>query len=105
MSTLDARVAALETALADKSAELDTFYLIWASGLVFLMQVRRTTLFSSTRRNCCIYSQGNCIMSPGGRVASLLQVLPCHSLSIPSNPAYFSNKATSHLQTSHSHLA
>jgi len=36
--TVDQRLAALETTLATREAELNTFYLLWASALVFLMQ-------------------------------------------------------------------
>lgn len=105
MSTLDARVAALETALADKSAELDTFYLIWASGLVFLMQVRRTTLFSGTRRNCFIHSTGQLHHVPRGMccrsVASLVMPLASHPIQ-PCVLQQQSNIPPSHIS---SHLA
>ena len=39
LSSVEARLATLEQTVADKTAEADTFYLLWAAGLVFLMQV------------------------------------------------------------------
>ena len=39
LASVEARLATLEATVADKTAEADTFYLLWAAGLVFLMQV------------------------------------------------------------------
>ena len=40
LATLNTRLASVEAQLTTKTAELNTFYLLWAAGLVFLMQVR-----------------------------------------------------------------
>ena len=39
LASLETRLAAVEASLTTKTAELQTFYLLWAAGLVFLMQV------------------------------------------------------------------
>lgn len=38
LASLSTRLAAVEASMASKEAELNTFYLLWAAGLVFLMQ-------------------------------------------------------------------
>jgi hypothetical protein len=40
LASLSTRLAAVEASMASKEAELNTFYLLWAAGLVFLMQVK-----------------------------------------------------------------